>query len=132
MIGQLFFPQTLPHVPARQADTTTPAMVDNWLVVLREVVDESDENTRFMTCSGRQFMKKGDVERFLGYLEKMWIGVRRAKTEGKTLEQARAALPLKDFPVYAQLPNEAFVGTEWEVRNIQQNNVDFFWKVLSR
>jgi glyoxylase-like metal-dependent hydrolase (beta-lactamase superfamily II) len=131
MIGQLFFPQKLPHIPARQAETTTPAMVDNWLVVLREVLDESDENTRFMTCSGRQFMKKGDVEQFLGYLEKMWTGVRRAKAEGKTLEQARAALPLMDFPVYAQLPNDAFVGTEWEVRNIQQNNVDFFWKVLS-
>jgi len=58
--------------------------------------------------------------------------VRRAKAEGKTLEQARAALPLTDFPMYAQFSNDAFVGTEWEIRGIQQHNVDFFWKVLSR
>jgi glyoxylase-like metal-dependent hydrolase (beta-lactamase superfamily II) len=130
-VGQLFFPQQIPHAGASQADTTTPAMVDNWLVVLREVLDESNENTRFMACSGRGFMNKGNVEQFLGYLEKMWAGVRRAKAEGKALEQARAALPLKDFPMYAQLPNVAWGGTEWEIPDIQQNNVDFFWKVLS-
>jgi hypothetical protein len=132
MVGRLFFPQRIPHANApKLADTTTPAMVDNWLVVLREVLDESNENTRFMACAERGFMNKGDVEHFLGYLDEMWGGVRRAKAEGKTLEQARAALPLKDFPMVAQLSNEAFVGTEWEIRDIHQQNVDFFWKVLS-
>jgi glyoxylase-like metal-dependent hydrolase (beta-lactamase superfamily II) len=131
MVEQLFFPQRIPIASASQADTTTPAMVDNWLVVLREVLDESDENTRFMACTGRKFMKKGDVEQFLGYLEKMWIGVQRAKAEGKTLDQARVSLPLSDFPFYAQLSNVAYAGTEYELRGIQQNNVDFFWKVLS-
>jgi hypothetical protein len=131
MVEQLFFPQRIPIANVSLADTTTPAMVDNWLVVLREVLSESNEKTRFMTCSGREFMNKGDVEHFLGYLDQMWAGVRRAKAEGKNLEQARAALPLKDFPMYAKLSNSSFVGTEWEIRDIQQNNVDFFWKVLS-
>ena len=131
MVGQLFFPQRIPVASGSLADTTTPAMVDNWFVVLRAVLDESNENTRFMSCSQRQFMHKGEVEQFLGYLDRLWTGVRRAKVEGKTLEQARAALPLKDFPMYAQLSNDSLLGTEWEIRDIQQHNVDFFWKVLS-
>jgi glyoxylase-like metal-dependent hydrolase (beta-lactamase superfamily II) len=132
MVEQLFFPQRIPIASISLAGTTTPTMVDNWLVVLREVLSESNEKTRFMTCSGREFMNKGDVEHFLSYLDQMWTGVRRAKAEGKTLEQARTALPLKNFPMYAQLSNSSFVGTEWEIRDIQQNNVDFFWKVISR
>jgi len=131
MVEQLFFPQKIPIANVSLTATTTPAMVDNWLVVLREVLNESNDKTRFMTCSGRQFMNKSDVEHFLGYLDRMWTGVRRAKAEGKTLEQARAALPLKDFPMYSQLSNSSLVGTEWEIRDVQQNNVDFFWKVLS-
>jgi len=131
MVGRLLYPQQIPAALSRFADRTTPAMVDNWLVVLRELLDESNENTRFMACAGRGFMNKGNVEQFLAYLEKMWAGVRRAKAEGKTLEQARAALPLKDFPMVTQLSNQLFVGTEWEIRDIHQNNVDFFWKVLS-
>ncbi len=132
MVGRLFSPQWIPRANARLADTTTPAMVDNWLVALREVFDDSNENTRVMACAGRGFMNKGNVEQFLGYLDKTWAGVRRAKADGKTLEQARAALPLKDFPMAAQLSNQAFVGTEWEIRDIHWDNVDFFWKVLSR
>jgi hypothetical protein len=132
MVGRLFFPQRIPHANApKLAHTTTPAMVDNWLAVLREVLDESNGNTRVMACAERGFMNKGNVEQFLGYLDQMWAGVRRAKAEGKTLEQARAALPLKDFPTVARLSNQAFAGTEWEIRDIHQDNVDFFWKVLS-
>ena len=131
MVGQLFFPQRIPIASGSLADTTTPAMVDNWFAVLREVLADADEHTRFITCSQRELMHKGECEQFLGYLESMWSGVRRAKAQGQTLEQARAALPLRDFPAYAQFPNDSFLGTEWEIRDLQQHNVDFFWKVLS-
>jgi glyoxylase-like metal-dependent hydrolase (beta-lactamase superfamily II) len=131
MVGQLFFPKQLPVANSTLAETTTPAMVDNWLVVLREVLADANENTRFVTCSQRQVMNKGQSEQFLGYLEHMWNGVRRAKSEGKTLEQTRAIMPLKDFAPYAEFPNDFLAGTEWEIRDVQQHNVDFFWKVLS-
>jgi glyoxylase-like metal-dependent hydrolase (beta-lactamase superfamily II) len=131
MVGQLFFPQRIPIANAQLAATTTPAMVDNWLAVLREILADADEHTRFVTCSQRELMNKGQCEQFLGYLEKMWTGVRRVKAVGQSLEQARASLPLKDFPAYARFPNDAFLGTEWEIRDLQTHNVDFFWQVLS-
>ena len=132
MIGQIFFARLVPAASKQLAESTTPQMVDNWFVVLREVLDEANENTRFLTCSQRQVMGKADCQRFSTYLEKLWNDVRRAKAEGKTLEQSCAALPLQDFPEMAKQPNESLRGTEWEILDVHRQNIGFFWKVLGK
>ena len=132
MIGQIFFPRGVPVATKQLAESTTPQMVDNWFVMLREVLDEANENTRFLACSQRQVMGKADCQRFSTYLEKLWNGVRRAKAEGKTFEQSCTALPLQDFPEMAKQPNESLRGTEWEILNVHRQNIGFFWRVLEK
>jgi glyoxylase-like metal-dependent hydrolase (beta-lactamase superfamily II) len=134
MIGQLFLPDSnaVPSAEKQLAESTTPQMVDNWFAVLREVLDGADENTRFMACSQRQFMKKEHCQRFYTYLDRLWAGVRRAKAEGKTLAQAKAGMPLQGFPEVAHLRNENWRGTEWEVLDIHQQNTEYFWRVAAK
>ena len=132
MIGQLFFSRGVPVASQRLAESTTPQMVDNWFVVLREVLAETDENTRFLTCSQRQIMGQAECQRFYAYLEQLWNGVRRAKAGGKTFEQCCAALPLQDFSEMAKQPNESLRGTEWEILDVHRQNIGFFWKVLEK
>lgn len=132
-VGQLFFAGRMPVLSKNATPRLTPAMVDNWFVVLREILRESDENTRFMTCSQRDFMKKQDCERFTTYLERLWTGLKRAHAEGKTQEQARTEGAFKEhFADFAQWPNESNRGTEWEVLDLHQRNLDQLWDVLTR
>jgi hypothetical protein len=72
------------------------------------------------------------ADHFVSYLEAVWNGVRRAKASNKTLEQAKAEMPLKDFPEVSKLPNETLRGTEWEILDIHQQNIEHLWKVLER
>jgi glyoxylase-like metal-dependent hydrolase (beta-lactamase superfamily II) len=126
----LFSPNQLPiaGIPAGQA---TPQVVDNWLAVLREVVNEANENTQFIPGHGRTAMKKPQFQQFLSYLEKLWSEVRRAKGDGKTLEQAQADLQLNTrFPETADLKNVALPGTIYETPNIHQRNIEFMWRAL--
>jgi glyoxylase-like metal-dependent hydrolase (beta-lactamase superfamily II) len=108
----------------------TPAIVDNWFVVMHGLLNDANENTRFLASHGRTVMKKEQIQQSVSYLEELWKGVRRAKANGKTLEQAKAEIPLKDFPAVSKLPNENLRGTEWEILDIHQQNIEHMWKVL--
>jgi glyoxylase-like metal-dependent hydrolase (beta-lactamase superfamily II) len=137
--GSLFFPGQLPPLGVRgnPVDGGTafpePRVVDNWLVVLRQLVGEANESTRFIPVHGNVFLNKADYQRILSYLEKLWGEVRRLKAEGKTLEQAKATLPLKErFPEVADLRDEMFKGTKYETLGIHQYNVEFLWKTLEK
>jgi len=94
------------------------------------VLNDANENTRFLPSHGRAIMKKEQYVQFVSYLEKLWDGVRRAQAAGKTLEQTKAELPLTNFPEVAKLPNEELRGTQWEILDIHQQNIDHLWKVL--
>lgn len=66
---------------------------------------------------------KAQVAPQVAYLEKLWNEVRRAKAAGKTLEQTKAALPLKErFSEFADLANSAD-----EVPNIHEHNIEALW-----
>jgi glyoxylase-like metal-dependent hydrolase (beta-lactamase superfamily II) len=131
MTEGIFSPGAVPIVSKASAQAT-PQVVDNWFVVMRAVLNDANENTRFLTSHGRTIQKKEQYLPLVSYLEKLWAGVRRAKADGKTLEQAKAGLPLQSFPEVAKLTNENLRGTEWEVLDIHQQNVDFLWSVLGK
>ena len=76
---------------------------------------------------------KAEFQQFYAYLEKLWSEVRRLKAEGKTLEQTKAALPLKErFPEAANLQDERNRGNAYETLGIHQYNVEFLWKTLEK
>ena len=68
----------------------TPAVIDNWFVVMRRVLAEANEETKFLASHSRAVMKKGQYQDFVSYLEGVWSGVRRARSAGKTLDGAKA------------------------------------------
>lgn len=122
------------HVPALDALTepATAAGIDNWFVVMRGLLKEANGETKFLASHGRAVMNKGQYEEFVSYLEGVWNGVRRARTAGRTLDQAKAEMPLTGFPAIARLPNEQLRGTEWENLDIHGHNIDRMWKALDK
>jgi glyoxylase-like metal-dependent hydrolase (beta-lactamase superfamily II) len=119
-------------ITGKVTEEATPAMVDNWFVVMHRLLNEANENTQFLASHGRTVMKKEQIQQSVSYLEELWRKVRRAKANGQTFEQAKAETPLKDFPEVAKLPNESLRGTEWEILDIHQQNIEHLWKVLGR
>jgi glyoxylase-like metal-dependent hydrolase (beta-lactamase superfamily II) len=129
LTGGVLYPDKVP-VTGKVTEKATPAIVDNWLVVMHGLVDSANDSTRFLRSHGRTVMKKEQHQRFVSYLEQLWNKLRRAKASGETLEQVKAETPLKDFPEVAKLPNESLRGTEWEILDIHQQNIEHLWKVL--
>ncbi len=141
--GGLFSPGQVPMLGVRGKPVATgfaapppfpqPQVIDNWLVVLRKLVAEANENTRFIPVHGNVLMNKADFQRFLSYLERLLSEVRRLKAEGKTLERATAALTLKEhFPEIANLQDESARGTTYETLGVHQYNIEFLWRALDK
>jgi glyoxylase-like metal-dependent hydrolase (beta-lactamase superfamily II) len=111
----------------------TAATVENWLVVLRDLLGRTDEHTRFLASHGATRLNQGQIRHFASYLEGLWTEVRRAKEAGQAPEQLKARLPLAGrFPEMAKLKNNSLVGTEWEVQDIHGRNIDVLWKALAQ
>ena len=127
----ILYPGRVP-VTDKVTEGATPAIVDNWFVVMHGLLDGADENTKFLPSHGRAVMNRQEVGQLVSYLEGLWGSLRRAKADGKTLEQAEAETPLKSFPQVASFSNELLRGTEWEVLDIHRQNVEHLWNVLAR
>jgi len=120
-------------VPALDAvaEQATPAVIDNWFVVMRRVLAEANDETKFLASHSRAVMKKGQYQEFVSYLEGVWSGVgARERPEDAGPGEGRG--PLAKFPAIAKLPNEELRGTEWENLDIHGHNVERLWKVLDR
>jgi glyoxylase-like metal-dependent hydrolase (beta-lactamase superfamily II) len=130
LTGGILYPT---HVPIldKVTEEATPADVDNWMVVLRGLLNEATEDTRFLPSHHRAAMKKAQYQQFVAYLDGVWNGVRAARSKGKTLEQAKAGIRLADFPETARLPNEELRGTQWENLDIHGHNIEHLWNVLA-
>jgi glyoxylase-like metal-dependent hydrolase (beta-lactamase superfamily II) len=111
----------------------TAATVENWLVVLRDLLGRTDEHTRFLASHDATPMNQGQIRYFASYLEDLWAEARRAREAGDSLAQLKARLPLTSrFPEMAKLTNSNLVGTEWEVQDLHSRNIDVLWKALTQ
>jgi cyclase len=139
--GSLFFPGQIPMLGARgkpvprgEVESPVPPKretIENWLVILRGLVDDADSRTQFIPGHGLETMNKAYMQQTLAYLQKLWTEVRRAKAEGKTLEQTQADLTFKArFPELADRQDAIWAGTQYEIRGVHQTNVEFLWRVL--
>jgi glyoxylase-like metal-dependent hydrolase (beta-lactamase superfamily II) len=107
-----------------------PALLDNWFLVAHRLLTDANDATRFIPSHGRTALNKSQVQQSVAYLENLWQKVRLAKSSGKTLIDATAGIPLKDFPDMAKLSNVYLRGTEWEVLDIHRQNIEHMWKAL--
>jgi glyoxylase-like metal-dependent hydrolase (beta-lactamase superfamily II) len=117
-------------ITGKVTEEATPAVLDNWFVVMHRLLNESNENTQFLPSHGRAAMKKDQIQQSVSYLEELWRKVRLAKASGKTLAEIKADIPLKNFPEIAKFPNEYLRGTEWEILDIHQQNIEHMWRAL--
>jgi len=109
--------------PYGPKEPLTASIVNNWIAVLNEVLGQTNEKTQFVSCHGWAVMNKAQVSPQVAYLEKLWNEVRRAKVEGKTLEQTKAALQRAErFSETADLANTAD-----EIPNIHEHNIEALW-----
>lgn len=131
LTGGVFYPTYVPSLDA-VTEPATAAGIDNWFVVMRDVLNGANGETKFLASHGRAVLNKGQYEEFVSYLEGVWSGVRRARTGGRKLDQAKADIPLKGFPAIAKLPNEQLRGTEWENLDIHGHNIERMWQALER
>jgi hypothetical protein len=127
----IFYAHLVPII--HPSNAITARIVDNWFVVLHDLLDRADGSTRFMASHSATPMNKAQIQLFASYLEGLWGDVRRAKSGGETLVQFKARLPLAArFPEMAKLSNSNLIGTEWEIRDIHDQNIDVLWNALAR
>lgn len=127
----IFYPAKVPAL-ADVTEKATPGEIDNWFVVMKGLLEEANDETKFLASHSRVVMKKEKYRGYVAYLEAVWNGLRSARAKGRTLEQAKADLPLSGFPGVAGLPNEELRGTEWENLDIHGHNIERLWKALER
>lgn len=129
--ASLFSPGQIP-ISGTPKDIPTDKDVDNWISTLHKVVDTANDQTIFFIGHGGVKTNKAQMQQFMGYIEKLWGDVRRAKAEGKTVEQTVSALSLAEhFPGVAALKNETFRDSPYEILNIHQRNIEVMWKAAS-
>jgi glyoxylase-like metal-dependent hydrolase (beta-lactamase superfamily II) len=125
-LGAILYAGQLPVVKYPYAnEPLTAALVNHWITVLNEVMAQADEKTQFISCHGWTVMSKAQCAPQVAYLEKLWNEVRRAKSAGKTLRQAKETLPrARLFAEVGGLANAAD-----KVPNIHEHNVEELWRV---
>ncbi len=125
-LGAVLYGDHLPVLKNPYAkEPFTAAIMDNWIAVLTEVISQADEKTQFVSCHGWGLMTKAQVAPQVAYLDRLWSEVRHAKSAGKTLEQAKAALQRAQvFPEVAGLADADF-----QMKNIHEHNIEALWSV---
>jgi glyoxylase-like metal-dependent hydrolase (beta-lactamase superfamily II) len=125
-LGAILYADHLPVLNNPYAkEPFTAAIVDNWISVLEEVMAQADEKTQFISCHGWAVMTKAQCAPQVAYLDRLWSEVRHAKSAGRTLEQAKAALPrAQEFPDVASLADADF-----QLKSIHEHNIEALWSV---
>jgi glyoxylase-like metal-dependent hydrolase (beta-lactamase superfamily II) len=131
LTGGIFYPDNVP-ILNKVTENATTSIVGNWFVVMHRLLSEANEGTQIIPSHHRAMMNKEQLLQFSSYVEEVWNKIRRAKASGKTLDQAKTEMPLKEFPNVAGLPNEKYRGSQWEILDIHQMNIDHLWKVLEK
>jgi len=123
-LGAILYAGQLPVVRYPYAnEPLTAAIVDHWIAVLNEVMTQAGAKTQFISCHGWTVMSKAQCAPQVAYLGKLWKEVRRAKSAGRTLQQAKEALPRAQlFAEVAGLTNAAD-----QVTNIHEHNIEELW-----
>jgi glyoxylase-like metal-dependent hydrolase (beta-lactamase superfamily II) len=125
-LGAILYGDHLPVIKNPYANEPfTAAIVDNWIAVLDEVLSQADEKTQFVSCHGWGVMTKAQCAPQVAYMAKLWNEVRRTKSAGQTLQQAKEALPrAQTFPEVASLADADF-----QMKNIHEHNIEALWSV---
>jgi len=103
------------------------ADIERSISVLEEFIDDEVELKRIVPAHEKSITKK-ELEQKHNYFKTMLEGLRTAKQNGKTIEQAK-----EEFSVQKKFP---FYNTKWqdpqEVQDRQNQNIEVFWNLLDK
>lgn len=100
--------------------------IPRWIKVLTVALDGEDPVSQVVP-GHREAWSREKFELWRGYIVDLWEGVKLAKAEGGTLEEALGRFPLDErFDYLKDLDH-----TEEELVRFQRQNVEAFWRQLS-
>jgi glyoxylase-like metal-dependent hydrolase (beta-lactamase superfamily II) len=99
--------------------------IERSIAVLEEFTDDEVELKRIVPAHERSITKK-ELKQKLDYYKTMLEGLRLAKQNGKTIEQAKEEFSVqKKFPFYNKKGQDV-----QEIQDRQSQNIEVFWNLL--
>ncbi len=105
----------------------TLADIERSIAVLEEFIDDEVELKRIIPAHEESITKK-DLERKRDYYKTMLEGLRSAKQNGQSIEQAKESFAVqKKFPFYNKEEQDA-----QDIQEKQNRNIEIFWDLLDK
>ncbi len=121
MTGDLFLDQRWVPLFAGQ-----PVLdIDRWLEVLHRALDGDDAPSKVIPAH-MDIWEAEKLALWRDYIKNLWEGLKKAKTEGLTLEQAKERFPLQEPYYYLR----ELGHTDERIRTFHENNSEAFWSQL--
>jgi glyoxylase-like metal-dependent hydrolase (beta-lactamase superfamily II) len=99
--------------------------IDRWLEVLARALDGEDAPS--MVIPGHMDIWKAEkLDLWRDYIRYLWEGLKSAKEEGLTIEQAKERLPLPEPCAYLRDRGHS----EERIREFHEGNIEAFWRQL--
>ncbi len=121
MTGDLFLDQRWVPLFAGQ-----PVLdIDRWIEVLHRALDGDDAPSKVVPAH----MDIWEAEKLIlwrDYIKNLWEGLKKAKQEGLTLEQAKERFPLQEQYYYLRERGHS----DERILTFHENNVEAFWSQL--
>jgi glyoxylase-like metal-dependent hydrolase (beta-lactamase superfamily II) len=121
MTGDLFLDQRWVPLFAGQ-----PVLdIDRWIEVLHRALDGDDAPTNVIP-GHMDIWEAKKLALWRDYIKNLWEGLKKAKQEGLTLEQAKERFPLEEPYYYLRERGHS----DERIRAFHENNIEAFWSQL--
>ncbi len=121
MTGDVFLDQRWVPLFAGQPELD----IDRWLEVLHRALDGNDAPSKVIPAH-MDIWEAEKLALWRDYIRDLWEGLKKAKQEGLTLEQAKERFPLQE--PYFYLRNRGH--SDERIRTFHENNIEAFWGQL--
>ena len=121
MTGDLFLDQRWVPLFAGQSVLD----IDRWLEVLHRVLDGDDAPSKVIP-GHMDIWEAEKLAMWRDYIKTLWEGLKKAKEQGLSLEQAKEKFPLQEQYYYLRERGHS----EERIRIFHENNIEAFWGQL--
>ena len=104
--------------------TSGPLDISRWIKVLNELL--SDQNIKQVIPGHQHFWPRERLEIWRDYIVNLWEGVKAAKKEGLSVDQALKRLPFSEKYFYLK----DLGHSDEEIKEFQERNIRAFWRQL--
>lgn len=99
--------------------------IDRWIEVLHQALDGDDAPSRVIP-GHMDIWEAEKLALWRDYIKNLWEGLKKAKQEGLTLQQAKERFPLQEPYYYLKERGHS----DERIRTFHENNIEAFWSQL--